>query len=269
MARTCQRKRAAPVPGRRHLATAPIDVLVLDRQRTFADAIAKWLQADSRVASATAVYSAQLARCMMVTSHIDVMLVDADLPDNSALTLCAEASSRDHPPRIIVLSASAEAGRIVAAVDAGAVAWVGKDESGEHLLHVIGRVMRGETWVPPAELGQVFRLLLGERERMRQEDPLAVLTFRERDVLLHVADGADRKEVAARLHLSVNTVRTHMQSLMAKLGVHSALEAVAMTRPWLDMAAQDHPDTAREPLCGRPSTAREGQAGFMVSRRIW
>jgi hypothetical protein len=56
---------------------------------------------------------------------------------------------------------------------------------------------------------------------------------------------------------------------MAKLGVHSALEAVAMTRPWLDMAAQDHPDTAREPLCGRPSTAREGQAGFMVSRRIW
>ena len=166
----------------------------------------------------------------MVTSHIDIMLVDADLPDNSALTLCVEASSRDHPPRIIMLSASAEAGRIVAAVDAGAVAWVGKDESGEHLLHVIGRVTRGETWVPPAELGQVFRLLLGERERMRQEDPLAVLTLRERDVLLHVAEGADRKEVAARLHLSVNTVRTHMQSLMAKLGVHSALEAVAMTR---------------------------------------
>ena len=166
---------------------------------------------------------------MMARIRIDVMLVDGDLPDNSALTLCAEVSSRDHPPRIIVLSASAEAGRIVAAVDAGAVAWVRKDESGEHLLHVIGRVRRGETWVPPAELGQVFRLLLGERERMRQEDPLAVLTRRERDVLLHVAEGADRKEVAARLHLSVNTVRTHMQSLMAKLGVHSALEAVAMT----------------------------------------
>jgi len=258
MARTCQRKRAASVPRRRHLATAPIDVLILDRQ-----------QADARVASATAVYSAQSARCMMAGSHIDVMLVDGDLPDNSALTLCAEVSSRDHPPRIIVLSASAEAGRIVAAVDAGAVAWVGKDESGEHLLHVIGRVRRGETWVPPAELGQVFRLLLSEQERMRQEDPLAVLTLRERDVLLHVAEGADRKEVAARLHLSVNTVRTHMQSLMAKLGVHSALEAVAMTRSWLDVAGQDHPGTAGEPLCSRPSTARGGQDGFMISRRIW
>jgi len=269
MARTCQRERAVSVPGRRHLATAPIDVLVLDRQRTFADAVAKWLQADARVASATAVYSAQSARCMMAGSHIDVMLVDGDLPDNSALALCAEVSSRDHPPRIIVLSASAEAGRIVAAVDAGAVAWVGKDESGEHLLHVIGRVTRGETWVPPADLGQVFRLLLGEREKMRQEDPLAGLTLRERDVLLHVAEGADRKEVAARLHLSVNTVRTHMQSLMAKLGVHSALEAVAMTRSWLDVAGQDHPGTAAEPPCSRPSTARGGQDGFMISRRIW
>ena len=109
-----------------------------------------------------------------------------------------------------------------------------KNESGEHLLHVIGRVARGETWVPPSELGQVFRLLLSERERMHQQDPLAALTRRERDVLLHMAEGADRKEVAERLHLSVNTVRTHMQSLMAKLGVHSALEAVAVTRSWLD-----------------------------------
>jgi len=245
---------------------APINVVVLDRQRTFADAVAKWLQANARVASATAVYSAQSARCMVATSHIDVMLADGDLPDNSALTLCAEVSSRDHPPRIIVLSASAEAGRIVAAVDAGAVAWVRKDESGEHLLHVIGRVRRGETWVPPAELGRVFRLLLGERERMRQDDPLAVLTRRERDVLLRMAEGADRKEVAKRLHLSVNTVRTHMQSLMAKLGVHSALEAVAMTWSWLDVAGQDHPGTAGEPPCRRPSTATGSQDGSMISR---
>jgi hypothetical protein len=58
------------------------------------------------------------------------------------------------------------------------------------------------------------------------------------------------------LHLSVNTVRTHMQSLMAKLGVHSALEAVAMTRSWLDVAGQDHRGTAGGPLCSRPSAAR-------------
>ena len=82
-----------------------------------------------------------------------------------------------------------------------------------------------------------------------------------------MAEGADRKEVAERLHLSVNTVRTHMQSLMAKLGVHSALEAVAMTWPWLDVAGQDHPGTAGAAV--QPAKhGKGGQAGFMVSRRI-
>ena len=221
--------------GWKQSGTAPVDVLVIDRQRTFADAVAVWLETAAGVASATAVYSAQSAQCMMASSHVDIVLVDGDMPDNVSLTVCAEATCRDHPPRIIVLSASAEAGRILAAIRAGAVAWVRKDESGEHLLQVIGRVARGETWVPPSELGHVFQLLLDELSEVREEDPLAALTRRERDVLLQVAQGADRKEVAERLHLSVNTVRTHMQSLMAKLGVHSALEAVAVTRSWLDV----------------------------------
>jgi DNA-binding NarL/FixJ family response regulator len=164
----------------------------------------------------------------MGSSRVDLMLLDGDLPDDAALTLCAEVASQNHPPRTVVLSASSEADRIVAAIRAGAAAWVGKDESAAHLIEVIGRVARGETWVPPSELGRVFWLLLHERD-----DPFAALTSRERDVLRHVAEGADRKEVAARLHLSVNTVRTHMQHLTAKLGVHSALEAVALTRPRL------------------------------------
>jgi DNA-binding NarL/FixJ family response regulator len=223
------------VRRRRQPGPAPVDVLVIDRQRTFADAVAVWLGTVADVASATAVHSAQSAQSMVARGHVDIVLVDGDLPDNVTQPLCAEATCRDHPPRVIMLSASAEAGRILAAIRAGAVAWVRKDESGEHLLHVIGRVARGETWIPPSELGHVFRLLLDELDKVREEDPLTALTRRERDVLLQVAQGADRKEVAERLHLSVNTVRTHMQSLMAKLGVHSALEAVAVTRPWLDV----------------------------------
>ena len=56
------------------------------------------------------------------------------------------------------------------------------------------------------------------------------LTPRERQVLNCMAEGAGRSEVAARLHVSVNTVRTHLQNLMAKLGVHSSVEAVALAR---------------------------------------
>ena len=63
---------------------------------------------------------------------------------------------------------------------------------------------------------------------------LSVLTGRERDVLLCLANGNRRRDVAEHLHMSPNTVRTHLQNLMAKLGVHSALEAVALTRQVLD-----------------------------------
>ena len=59
-------------------------------------------------------------------------------------------------------------------------------------------------------------------------DPLASLTMREHEVLQCLVDGLGRAEIAARLHVSANTVRTHTQNLLAKLGVHSTLESVAV-----------------------------------------
>ena len=80
-----------------------------------------------------------------------------------------------------MLSSSSEPTRIVQAIRAGAAAWVRKDESLEHLLHVIRGVTRGETWLPPAETGNVVRLLLRERDRHRDSERLlAALTPRER-----------------------------------------------------------------------------------------
>jgi DNA-binding NarL/FixJ family response regulator len=63
---------------------------------------------------------------------------------------------------------------------------------------------------------------------------LAALTGREREVLVCLAEGNRRRDVAEHLHMSPNTVRTHLQNLMTKLGVHTAIEAVALTRQVLD-----------------------------------
>ena len=72
----------------------------------------------------------------------------------------------------------------------------------------------------------------GAKNRHRENELLLdKLTVRERAVLACLAQGAAHRDVVAKqLHLSVNTVRTHMRNLMAKLGVHSMLEAVALTR---------------------------------------
>jgi DNA-binding NarL/FixJ family response regulator len=205
-----------------------ITAVVIDQERTFADALAIRLNAEPDLEVAAVTAPAATTACR----HADVILLDVDLA--GSISFCQATS---HPPsatRVIMLSHTSESARIIAAIEAGARAWVGKDESIEQLLRALRGVVRGQTRVPPAETGNVLSLLLRQRERRRsRERMLALLTPRERQVLACLAEEAGRKQVADRLNLTANTVRTHMQNIMAKLGVHSALEAVALTRAWL------------------------------------
>jgi len=211
-----------------------ITVFIIDQERTFVDALAARLEAEEDIEVVVAVHRQAPAPSLIVGRHADVVLLDGDLPGNAAIHLCEELSGRAEAPRVVMLSRSSEAGRIADSVRAGAAAWVHKSESLVHLLRVVRGVAAGETWLPPAQMGAVLRLLLAEREEQRESDRLlASLTPREQEVLSCLADGAGRRDVAERLHLSANTVRTHLQNLMAKLGVHSTLEAVALTRSQL------------------------------------
>jgi DNA-binding NarL/FixJ family response regulator len=130
-----------------------------------------------------------------------------------------------------MMSYSSDPQRVLAAIQAGAAAWVPKDEPLDHLIRVIVGIGPGEVWLPPSITGRVLRLLLRDRAEPRENDQLlAALTPREQEILVCLANGSRQHEVAARLNLSQNTVRTHVQNLRRKLRVHSALEAVAVTR---------------------------------------
>jgi two-component system NarL family response regulator len=212
-----------------------IRVLIVDQHLAFRDALATRLQTEQDLAVLAKAHSAEFAASVLVGRQADVILLDADLPDQSAIAFSTEMTQRQDPPRIVMLSVASEPERIVAAMRAGAAAWVRKDESVDHLLSVIRGVVRGESWLPPRELGAVLNRLIEHQDHRRDSDDLlAVLTPRERDVLFLLAEGAGRNEVARRLQLSANTVRTHLQSLMSKFGVHSALEVVALARPRLE-----------------------------------
>jgi DNA-binding NarL/FixJ family response regulator len=208
-----------------------INVLVADQQRTFADALATRLKAESDIEVVGAVQVRTPGPGLLAEIPADVLVLDGDLPGRAANRLCRELSGRQVTTRVVALSTSSEPGRIVQAIRAGVTGWVGKDESLTRLLSVIRGVARGETWLPPAEAGNVVQLLLRERQRQSEgERLLAALTPRERAVLSGLAEAGHRGAVAEQLHLSVHTVRTHLQHLMAKLDVHSALEAVALIR---------------------------------------
>jgi len=211
-----------------------INVLVADQERTFADALTARLRAESDIEEVGSVPVTMPRPWLLARKAADVVLLDGDLPGETGYRLCEELSGRDARTRVIMLASSSGPIRIMQAIRAGAAALVRKDESLEQLLRVINRVAQGETWLPSAETGNVVRLLLQERDRRREvERLLATLTPRERAVLACLAEGTARRNlVAEQLHLSVNTVRTHLQNLMAKLHAHSVLEAVALTRDY-------------------------------------
>jgi DNA-binding NarL/FixJ family response regulator len=216
-----------------------INVFVADQERTFADVLASRLEAEDDM-EVVGVQVKAPSPWLTTGKSADVIVLDGDMPGEATNRLCEELSERDERTRVVALSYSSEPERVVQALQAGAAAWVRKDESLDHLLRVIRGVAGGETWLPPREAGDIVMFLLAERDRHRKNERLlASLTPRERTVLACLAEGAGHRDVATQLHLSVTTVRTHLHNLMTKLGVHSAVEAVALAQGYLDWLRPD------------------------------
>ncbi|GGZ99341.1 LuxR C-terminal-related transcriptional regulator [Streptomyces echinoruber] len=231
-----------------------IRVLVVDDHRIFAESLAAALAAEPDVEVSAAGSGPAALRCLERAAaegrRFDVLLVDADLgagtPGVRAAVPVGEAGEdgvvdgislvagvrRAQPGvRTVVLAEKDDPRRAALALQAGAGGWVAKDCSLSRLLTVIRGVLRDETHLPPALLTGVLReLTAARRHRTESERLVESLTPREREVLRCMVAGLGRKAVAERLFLSPHTVRTHMQNVLGKLGVHSTLAAVALAR---------------------------------------
>lgn len=233
-----------------------IRVLVVDDHRIFAESLAAALAAEPDVDVAAAGSGPAALRCLDRAAaegrRFDVMLVDADLgtaaaaqlgmravavPDGGdnglvdGISLVVGVRSGQPSVRTVVLAEKDDSRRAALALQAGASGWVAKDCSLQRLLAVIRGVLRDETHLPPALLTGVLRELTAARKHRTESERLVEsLTPREREVLRCMVAGLGRKAVAERLFLSPHTVRTHMQNVLGKLGVHSTLAAVALAR---------------------------------------
>ncbi|MEV0845357.1 response regulator transcription factor [Streptomyces sp. NPDC049954] len=232
-----------------------IRVLVVDDHRIFAESLAAALAAEPDVdvfaAGSGPAALRSLERAAAEGRRFDVLLVDADLgavagaavrtlpaPRESAegapvdgIALVAAVRQAHPAVRPVVLAEKDDARRAALALQAGASGWVAKDCSLSRLLTVVRGVLRDETHLPPALLTGVLRELTTSRKHRTESERLVEsLTPREREVLRCMVAGLGRKAVADRLFLSPHTVRTHMQNVLGKLGVHSTLAAVALAR---------------------------------------
>jgi DNA-binding NarL/FixJ family response regulator len=214
---------ARPQSSRRRL-------LVLDGHVTFADALATRLGAEPGM-SAYSATTIEQARRALLERRFDGLLVDLDLDGHSGLRFAVDALTEQPDLRIVVVTAAKDERHVVDAVQIGVTGWVSKDEPIERLLAVIRGALRGETWIPPRLLtGVLVKLQSAQREMSEHDMLLAKLTQREREILSLLAAGLKADAIASQLYLARGTVRSHIQHLMAKLNVHSAVAAVAVAR---------------------------------------
>lgn len=162
-------------------------------------------------------------------SSVDLALVDLGLPDGSGEELIPELRQVNPDALALVLTYFSEPERLARAVTAGASGILHKSAPVGDVVDAARRLHAGEQLLTIGEISDALRLIDEERQRDR-EARLAFeqLTARELEVLSALAEGLSDREISERFHIGPATVRTHVTSILAKLGATSRLQALVL-----------------------------------------
>jgi DNA-binding NarL/FixJ family response regulator len=147
----------------------------------------------------------------------DVVLMDLQMPGVDGVTATRNIMAEHLDTDVLVLTSYSDGERIVGALDAGAVGYLLKDADPEDVLEGIRAVSRGESPIHP----KAARALLGSRSGNHHVQ----LTTREAEVLGLVREGLANKQIARRLEISERTVKAHLTSAFARIGVSDRTQA--------------------------------------------
>jgi two-component system, NarL family, response regulator DevR len=200
-----------------------VRILVADPQPFFCEALAAALDEDERLQVVGWTHDAAEAVRLMASLRPDVLLSDLGLasgPSSGLLDRNATGAS------VIVLTRGHEGDALLSVAEAGAAGCIGHDTGVGTLSSLISDAADGRFIVDPDRLGAMLRRASASRREQVRGPDLARLTSREREILDLLTEGLDNPAIAEHLHLSANTVRTHVGNVLRKLGVRSRAEAV-------------------------------------------
>jgi len=201
-----------------------IRVVIVENHQLVSESIALLLsgQADMDVVGkATSVLGAAVLPRLLAP---DVVVMDYHLDDGTGRDATLAMREAFPSARFVFLSRDDSDDARLAAVEAGASAYIHKSSPGSELIAAIRKVAQGGSLISPA---MVARLVSRGRDR---EHMRVSLSPREREVLQLMADGVGTRQIGHRLGISYSTVRTHVRSISAKLGARSMVNAVVTAR---------------------------------------
>jgi DNA-binding NarL/FixJ family response regulator len=208
-------------------APAPIQVLVVDDHAVVRRGVVAYLEALEDVAVAGEAGTGaealdQLARASVLAELPDVVLMDLQMPGMDGVTATAEIVRRFPGVKVVILTSFGETERVHAALEKGASGYLLKDAGPAEVDAALRAAVRDEVFLDAA----VTRKLTQEMRAPRSG--LGVLTAREKEVLVLVAEGRSNKDIAEHLVISERTARTHVSHLLAKMGLSSRTQAALL-----------------------------------------
>ncbi len=226
--------------------TEQIKILVADDQGVIRMGLAMILDHEPDLTTVAQAGDGEEALRMIAQYDPDVVLMDIRMPIMDGLeateriTRAAKESGRDRPA-VLVLTTFDDEAYVLSAVRAGASGFLLKDTDPDLLVSAVRAVHRGDSLVDPASTRVLLERCV-ELERQVGDSPtepvpasagrwtglLAQLSEREREILVWMARGLSNRDLAAKLFVSETTVKTHVSSVLSKLGLSSRVQAVVV-----------------------------------------
>jgi DNA-binding NarL/FixJ family response regulator len=226
--------------------TNMIELVLADDHRVFAEGLGLMLDAQDDLAVLGVAHDHDQAIGLAARHQPTVLLLDAHMPGAEMATTLRGVKAVSPDTKVLMLSADTRRETITAAIDSGADGFLAKEASSREVAAAIRKLVDGQRGV----------VVAAEPARAPTRDPsvdlrVRTLSGREREILGLLANGWSNRRIAEECYLSLNTVRTHVQNILIKLGVHSKLEAVAfaLEHGWAP-AAEDPDELAIEQLEG-------------------
>ncbi|MCK9875452.1 response regulator transcription factor [Frankia sp. AgPm24] len=220
-----------------------ISVLLADDDRLLRSGLRALLDAEPDIVVAAEAATGEEAVLAARSHRPDVVLMDVRMPRRDGVWATAQIAAWPQPrPRVLVLTTFDIDKVVEGALAAGADGFLLKRATPEQLIEGIRVVAAGDALVAPAVTRRLLATIASrrapDRELLAQADRL---TDRETDVLRALAEGQTNSEIAATLHVSVETVRTHVKRILSKLGVRDRTQAVvwAYRTGFVDMTTRN------------------------------
>jgi two-component system nitrate/nitrite response regulator NarL len=170
----------------------------------------------------------------------DVVLMDISMPGMNGLAVTEVLRKEAPDMKVLILSVHRNKEYIFRVIQAGAHGYVSKEAPPEEVLRAIESVYAGEPhFSEDIKRDALNQFVIGGGKK----PPFAQLTSREREVLVHIADGQSNKEIADKLDIGVRTIETHRERIMRRLNIHSVagLTKYAIANGLISLEGDDSP----------------------------